>query len=304
MAFQCLKCNKQLKNKQNLKTHLNRKIPCDNVIKCDNCNVKFKTNYHLDRHKNRKTPCEKIDLTQQNIKLEEENEILRLKLEIQQLKQLVNPNNNTVSPIINNNTINNTINITINNFGSEDLSKLPIKQFEKDLRAIMSATEHKKLKEIRIGVPMENKLLLRNSDFKPFKIFVYFLTMIYKNDKFPQNKTIKYNQETNKFEYYLDNEWNSIEDKDIIDEIILKITENIGDLLIDKVPIKNDNILYYLKHYLGEDYDINKNMISGRTLSNMYQGTKTPYKNYLYIAYNNENQDKINNLHNYVIKLN
>ena len=295
--FKCSKCNKEFKLKHHLDKHLKRKIPCDNIIQCNNCLKIFKTTFNLKRHQDRKIKCEKIDLEQENQQLKEEVEYLK--------RQLIINNPNSINQTnINNQTINNqTINININNFGNEDLSKLPINKLERDLKSVLSMIEHKKLKEVKIGVPMENDLLLRNSDFKPFKIFIYFLTMIYKNDKFPQNKTIKYNQETKKFEHHLDNVWNSIEDKDIIDEIILKITENIGELLIDKTPIKNENILYYLKHYLGEDYDINKNLISGRTLSEMSNCVKIPYKNYLHIAYNNENQDKIDNLHNYVIKL-
>ena len=296
--FLCTKCNKEFNKKYNLERHLNRKIPCNNIIKCSNCLKEFKTNQGLIRHSNKKIPCKNNN-----------NQFSILELKVKELEETIKKlqQSSIVNPNSGNNTFNidnsSNINITINNFGNEDLSKLPIKQFEKDLRAIIAMTEHKKLKEVKIGVPMENDIILRNSDFKPCKIFLYFLTMIYKNDKFPQNKTIKYNQETKKFEYYVDNNWISIEDNNIIEEIILKITENIGDLLIDKTPIKNENILYYLKHYLGEEYDINKNMISGRTLTNMYQGTKTPYKNYLYIGYDEKNKDKVDNLHNYIIKL-
>jgi len=80
MTFKCNICNNEFSTKQNLTKHLNRKISCNNVIKCDNCHTIFDTTYNLRRHLNRKTPCKKINIP-------EENEILKIRTEVQLLKQ-------------------------------------------------------------------------------------------------------------------------------------------------------------------------------------------------------------------------
>jgi len=119
--YSCELCNKEFKNKQNFKSHMTKKIPCNRIIKCNNCNIEFKTLQILKNHLNRKNPCKKIDLEEENIKLKEEIEKLK--------------NNKT---IINNNTNNITNNNTqINIFSPEGklyhtyfLKSNPLQQLE------------------------------------------------------------------------------------------------------------------------------------------------------------------------------
>lgn len=80
--FACIKCKKEFKSKQELKRHLNRKIPCDRKLQCKRCKKEFKTKQHLNQHINRKTNCEIIELKQENQLLKKDIEILTLKLEL------------------------------------------------------------------------------------------------------------------------------------------------------------------------------------------------------------------------------
>ena len=58
--FKCHKCGKSFKSNQILLGHLNKKIPCDRVLRCDKCGKIFKHKGNLKRHINRKTPCDPI----------------------------------------------------------------------------------------------------------------------------------------------------------------------------------------------------------------------------------------------------
>jgi len=42
--YKCDKCNKEFKVKQSYQRHLNKKIPCDRIIKCEVCNREFNKN--------------------------------------------------------------------------------------------------------------------------------------------------------------------------------------------------------------------------------------------------------------------
>lgn len=109
--FECNKCDKLFKTKQNLQLHISKKIPCDRELKCERCFYTTTTKFNLDRHLNKKNKCKVINL-------EAENEILKLKLQLSELKneKLQINSNNTIN-ITNNNNITN--NITLNNFGNE-----------------------------------------------------------------------------------------------------------------------------------------------------------------------------------------
>jgi hypothetical protein len=56
----CAKCEKKFSAFQKLENHLNKKIPCDRVMKCDKCDKIFNRRNDLIKHQNRKTPCELI----------------------------------------------------------------------------------------------------------------------------------------------------------------------------------------------------------------------------------------------------
>jgi T5orf172 domain-containing protein len=91
----CEKCNIEFKSVRNLNLHINKKIPCDRIIKCNNCLKIFKLLSHLTNHLNRKNKCIKIDFekeikelkhNKEILELTYKNEILELKLENDKLK--------------------------------------------------------------------------------------------------------------------------------------------------------------------------------------------------------------------------
>jgi len=121
MIIICEKCDREFKSNRNLYLHLNKKIPCDRIIKCNDCLKEFKTKQHLNNHINRKNKCQKLDL-------EEENKELKRRLEIAESRQ---------PKIINNNNIQNITNNTINIFTPEGklhhtyfLKSNPLEQLE------------------------------------------------------------------------------------------------------------------------------------------------------------------------------
>lgn len=80
--YQCVKCQKQFKNKFDLTRHYDRKKPCDQTIihKCDNCLKEFSTKLNLTNHQNRQKPCKKVDPIMENYELKLENERLKNKI--------------------------------------------------------------------------------------------------------------------------------------------------------------------------------------------------------------------------------
>ncbi len=72
MKYICEKCNKDFNRKYNYIQHLNRKIPCNRIIKCDNCLVIFKTKQILNNHLKRKIPCKKVNLEEEVKELKEQ----------------------------------------------------------------------------------------------------------------------------------------------------------------------------------------------------------------------------------------
>ena len=146
--MECLKCGKFFSTSQNLKKHLNRKIKCDNKIECELCKKEFKTKQHLNRHLNNKKDCKFLEL-------EQRIELLELKLEISNLKNISN---------INNGTINNITNINIK-FGDEDLSQITKKVLEDEIMKIINneinINEERllKYKELGVGKSIRSDLL-------------------------------------------------------------------------------------------------------------------------------------------------
>ena len=59
-ALYCKKCDRKFGTFQKLERHMNRKIPCDRVLKYERCNKVFTQMCHLKKHQGRKTPCEPI----------------------------------------------------------------------------------------------------------------------------------------------------------------------------------------------------------------------------------------------------
>jgi hypothetical protein len=254
----CEKCNKEFKTKRNLNLHINKKIPCNRIIKCENCLKIFITIQNLDKHNNRKNKCIKIDLEKENIELKHKLEIIELKLENEKLKNSIIPlPNNIQQPItnINNNTlINNTLNanIQINNFGEEKIKKIKKEELE-ELNEILFRTGFPE------GIKIDTKLRIDDLDYtggyvKRIDIFKYFIELIYKNELIPENTTIKYDNNNKKIYYYKNTEWCILESEKM-NEILKIIIENIGKIIIKYKIIKNEDMIWYLTEYIGDDYD-------------------------------------------------
>ena len=95
--------------------------------KCDFCSKLFNRKWHLSRHLN---SC-KIKQESELVILNKDEEIKKMKLEIEELKK--NKGNTNIT----NNTVNNTINI--NNYGDENLNHLKSKDFANLLNGIYGA---------------------------------------------------------------------------------------------------------------------------------------------------------------------
>jgi hypothetical protein len=283
MSHICNLCNNIFLTNQNLTRHLNRKSPCNLIIKCENCLNEFKTKRNLIKHLNRKNKCKSIDLEYRNKELTYENKILKLELDNEKLKnsQIINNNN------ITNNTTNNTF--ILNNFGSENLDFITKKFLTDSLKNIMNTT---------LPLAIENKTKLKveqldyyGSDIKNISIFRLFIKLIFRNEDYPENKTIKYDDETEIFYYYSNDEWVEVEEesKNILIE---RIFEKIQQLLLDKKPLKDEKDLKKLELYLGEDYNIKINKINEKDYGLIKNSKfyKKFYKNILSIEYKDKNK--------------
>jgi len=279
--FYCIKCNKNFKTKQQLNNHINRKNPCNKILKCNRCYKEFKKNHHLTNHINRKFPCDKIELEQENRELKLKVENLELKLENQSLKL----NNNSMI----NSNINSNNTIIINNFGEEDISKIKKKLLSEEIQKLLNNTLPLQIKN-NTDLKVED-LKYKGIDVLSIDMFRFFIKLIFNNDNFPENKTIKYNEEEDTFYYYYNNEW-SIIDNDSKEILIERITKKIQKLLLDKKPISNQSDLKKLDIYLGEDYDIKINKIDDKDYALLYNSsnrTKQMYNKVLRIEYKYKN---------------
>ena len=278
----CTKCNKEFKNKYNLTKHLNKKIPCNNVIKCDNCLTIFKTNQILSNHLNRKYKCIKVDLEKEIQELKHKNEILEIeskyKDKIIELKDKQNITNITNNDNSNNNTF------ILNNFGNENLNFIKKKTLKEDIKSIIN-------NNLPVNIEWRTKLKVDNLEYQGFDIkqidiFRLFIKLIFKNDKYPENKTIKYDEEEDNFYYYSNKEWCVFEEKSK-NCLMGKVVEKIQKLLLDKKPITDEQELHKLEMYLGEEYNIKINKIDQTDygiLSNTVKD-KERYKKVLTIEY-------------------
>jgi uncharacterized C2H2 Zn-finger protein len=57
--YKCNLCELMFKSKQNLKSHLNRKIKCNDLHICKLCNRKFHSIENLRKHERNSTECNK-----------------------------------------------------------------------------------------------------------------------------------------------------------------------------------------------------------------------------------------------------
>jgi len=129
--FSCIKCGKEFSKEFNLKRHMeNRKFPCDKnydikIIEdktrycCQHCPKNYSRKIYLDKH---------IEHEHQNIKMQNELESLKIKLD-EAIKLITTMNSNPVNNTTINNNTNNTNNIQNNiqnnyNFHNPNLSYL------------------------------------------------------------------------------------------------------------------------------------------------------------------------------------
>ena len=159
--YDCKRCGHECHQMSNLKYHLNRKLPCENILNCEKSTIELlddlKENRSGDEYKYSCQLCDKQFKRSSNLSQhkhyckviknkEKDDEIAKLKAELESLKKntLIETTNDTTSnnpstSATTSNTINITnitnitqpnINITINkliivnNFGSEDISHI------------------------------------------------------------------------------------------------------------------------------------------------------------------------------------
>jgi C2H2 type zinc finger protein len=244
----CEKCNKEFKRKEHLINHLNRKISCiKEIIKCNNCLKIFKTKQHLENHNNRKNKCKKIDLERENLELR--NRILELE-NLNLRNSIIPASTPIINNIMNNTLINNKI--QINNFGEEKIKKIKKEELE-ELNDILFRTGFPE------GIKIDTKLRIDDLDYtggyiKKIDIFKYFIELIYKNELIPENTTIKYDNNNKKIYYYKNKEWHKLESEKMND-ILKVIVENIGRVIIKYKIIRNEDMIWYLTEYIGDDYE-------------------------------------------------
>ena len=141
--------------------------------KCLCCNKCYSTNSHLRRHE--KT-CKKKQETEALV-INQEEEIRKMKLEIQELKKKsTTTNNNNINNTTTNNNINNSKNIIINNYGDENIKHIKSKDFAGLLNGIYNAVP-KLIEKIHFDPnhPENQNIKLPNKKYPYLKIM--------KNDK-------------------------------------------------------------------------------------------------------------------------
>lgn len=84
MVSTCEICNKVFTSDYNYEKHVNRTIPCGQILACDKCNKIFKTKYEYESHMKRKTPCVKtpVNIDIKSIKQKEKTKQKKLQLKI------------------------------------------------------------------------------------------------------------------------------------------------------------------------------------------------------------------------------
>ena len=188
-------------------------------FECNFCNKIFSRKWHLSRHLN---SC-KIKQQSELVILNKDEEIKKMKLEIEELKK--NKGNTNIT----NNTVNNTINI--NNYGDENLNHLKSKDFANLLSGIYGA------------VPK----LIEKIHFDP---------------EHPENQNIKYtNQKSPYMKVIKDSKWQFVNKKeellDLIDNKCFMLKEKYYDILEKKkykiTDVHRNKIEEFINKYHEED---------------------------------------------------
>jgi hypothetical protein len=269
--FECQKCFRIFKTKQQLQRHEQLKNKCDTItdFQCETCLKYFKSKHTLTEHKNCKTfNIDKInelkikdtkkEILNQDNKIENGiKEIINSNLSIEQkivyikkynikdkltddeLKELILLNQ--ISYIcslieLNNNIVNNTVNNNINN---GTVNNIQINNFGSENIEYLDNEYFKKL--------------LSKNNFE--HIYLTLTKDIYLRVDHPENRTVKIENLNNKFAYKYENgKWKGIlksELKDLLhikNKKLIKVhLESLKDILDEKIPkemnmyLKRDN---------------------------------------------------------------
>ena len=251
--MQCIKCNKIFNSNRDLQRHLDRKIKCDHVLECDNCKKKFKTKQNLNKHLNNKKKCEKLDPEIENVILKLEKEVLELKIENIELKQINNINNGTINSTINNNINNGTIN-NINIFGNESLDHITQQILEKEILKIAE----RKYDECYKKIMQFQGLKYPTTYIKMIDVHLLLTKLIYFTKK--KNRTMK--KENNK--YYITNEdgWNEVD----LDHIHIRTLTKHQEVLVqfESLILENQIFRKTIENYFGHDDEFKLKIEVGR----------------------------------------
>lgn len=277
--FTCNKCNKDFDFKYLLKKHENRKTACntkENIIivhnnkienikkninmklqksleikkKCLFCDNDFLNKSNLIKHINNvcleKKRLEDLIKNIENDKnkfIEENNKIFEQKIkddEVKSLREMVmklidkQTNANTQNIVVNNNNtnngiINNNLFLNINSFGKENLSHITLNDYKKYLNGF-------------------------------FPGFIQFIEKIHFDENTPENHNICITNINSKYMYvYENNEWKLKEKNDVIDNIMTKKYNLLGEKCEELEESKEiskkiiDNFEEFCEHYNSKE---------------------------------------------------
>lgn len=220
MGFECIKCKKIFSRNKNLELHINRKYPCDRILKCDKCEKIFKKKIDFERHNNRKYPCksevEKITIIDKLLEIEKERtrrveirknsnlEEIKLKnnnkieLENKRLEIFKEKKSMTTTTDRPNITINNpTINMHVTNYNTTN----------------MHIANHILTKNLdTYGNLLGDDLSIKNN-------IITILRLIYNDSNFPKYKNLMFCNDKF-FKIRSDNSWIEVEYENIKDMLI------------------------------------------------------------------------------------
>jgi hypothetical protein len=235
--FECEKCKKNFSTKSNLKRHLSKKNPCDQMQNfiCSACNKEFFSKYNLQRHIKRKKPCviigekqeimhpeRELEIYKEKKKIDMEYRMLEHKLELQliqakkeaykEISAERKENNLAVekakterkkhtAQIINNNMI--QVNIQelkiLNRHPPTDIIEATADCLNKITKYITYNTSDKNIIEIAF----------KNGDIN--NISIQLIKKTYNNNDYPDQKNMIYSDDSNTFYAVKDGEWQETE---------------------------------------------------------------------------------------------
>jgi hypothetical protein len=242
MPFICDRCGHEFKKMDNLRRHLNRVYICQpnksevsvivlrekyackkGVYTCENCGKVYKTSSGKCKHKkkcNVEKGCEKDDIIKEKDELLKEalakiceEQRTRTLLEEQVKKLLLQKE--CVQNITNNNFI------IVNNFGEENTDYLK-----------------------------NDELFLERCIKSPMKSIQKYLDAVHFNKEHPENSNIKLTNLQSPFmDYFTNGNWNKIEQRVLIPNIISKSVKTIHSLVGDNDELRSDEWYKYRNEY-------------------------------------------------------